>query len=84
MPHTTPYCPYDHPTGVHPKVLVLRVNDHVVERQIGGWRMSPRKVHGVDVHCPQCHFEAWIEMVSAFRVEYWDGPRRCSCGEIAR
>jgi hypothetical protein len=84
--HKHPYCPseWDHPRDERPKVLALGISDRPRARRIGGYQMSARMVHGVDVHCPYCHCEGWVEIVDGWRLDQWDGPKRCSCGETAR
>jgi hypothetical protein len=84
MSHNEPFCPYPHKGHVRTKVLALQISDRQPYLRIGGVRLSPRVVHGVDVHCPTCHCESWVEMVAGWDLTSWDGPKRCSCGEMAR
>jgi hypothetical protein len=81
MARTAPVCPYPHAERVRSKVLALQISSRDRSRMIGGLRLKPRVVHGVDIHCPSCHFESWVEMVDGWRIEGWDGPTQCSCGE---
>jgi hypothetical protein len=83
MPHKAPFCPCRHPKSVQVKVLALKISDRLYERKMGGLRvLPPRVVHGVDVHCPHCHHEGWVTVVPGWRLDSWDGPKVCSCGEM--
>jgi hypothetical protein len=74
-------CPYDHPGHAPAAVLVIRPNDHALERRFGGRSLSPRIVRGADVHCTVCHYESWIRVDDDWRPGDLSQPRECSCGE---
>lgn len=81
MTHDNPFCPFGHPRKAQPKVLALQISDRVEHRQIGGLKLTPRPIHGVDIHCTSCHREGWVSVVADWQIDSWDGPKTCSCGE---
>jgi hypothetical protein len=80
MARKDPVCPYGHPKGHRPLPVVLKISNHVLDRQLGGYTMTAKVLPGVDVHCPECHLEGWIGVSADWNLDSWDGPRTCACG----